>query len=123
MLRQSIPMTSALLGGAVLALAGLAQARGTPATPDPDTAAPDVPFSSHRAAPAEESSATTSRGSSSGVGTDRFGQLDTNRDGFVDQSEAKADRRLNRQFGKVDSNRDGRLDQAEFSAFETGGVR
>ncbi|MGD8709875.1 MAG: EF-hand domain-containing protein [Ectothiorhodospiraceae bacterium] len=45
-------------------------------------------------------------------------QLDTNHDGYIEQSEAKTDPALSRDFQKFDANNDMKLDKGEFSRFE-----
>ena len=43
-------------------------------------------------------------------------QLDTNKDGVVDKTEARASGSLSAIFDKADTNKDGKLDAAELSA-------
>lgn len=45
----------------------------------------------------------------------RFEALDLNHDGYVDRTEASANKTLSMQFDKLDANHDGKLSFAEFS--------
>ncbi len=45
----------------------------------------------------------------------RFEALDLNHDGYVDKTEASANKALSAQFDKLDTNHDGKLSPAEFS--------
>jgi anionic cell wall polymer biosynthesis LytR-Cps2A-Psr (LCP) family protein len=47
-----------------------------------------------------------------------FNKLDTNRDGYISQSESKADEDLSMNWSSADTNKDGKLEESEFSAFE-----
>lgn len=45
----------------------------------------------------------------------RFEALDLNHDGYIDKTEASANKTLGAQFDKLDTNHDGKLSVAEFS--------
>ena len=47
-----------------------------------------------------------------------YGDLDADSDGWLTKSEARANAGLSSRFGKLDINGDGRLDEPEFSKFE-----
>lgn len=47
-----------------------------------------------------------------------FNKLDTNKDGYISQKEAKADKNLSKDWSKVDSDKKGKIDESQFSAFE-----
>jgi hypothetical protein len=49
-----------------------------------------------------------------------YGDLDADSDGWVSESEARANTGLSTRFGDLDINGDGRLDEPEFSKFEAG---
>jgi Ca2+-binding EF-hand superfamily protein len=54
-----------------------------------------------------------------GSGKVSFQDLDANRDGQITLSEAKKSSEVSQKFSQVDINKDGKLDAAEFSALET----
>ncbi|HEX7915282.1 EF-hand domain-containing protein [Rudaea sp.] len=45
----------------------------------------------------------------------RFEALDLNHDGYIDKTEASANKMLSAQFDKLDANHDGKLSPAEFA--------
>jgi Ca2+-binding EF-hand superfamily protein len=49
-----------------------------------------------------------------------FKSLDTNKDGYISQQEAKANPKLAKQWDSADANSDGKIEESEFSAFEAG---
>lgn len=49
--------------------------------------------------------------------SERFNELDRNRDGFISADEAALDERLSAAFAELDQSQDRRLDLAEFSVF------
>ncbi len=51
---------------------------------------------------------------------DSFNKLDTNKDGYISQQEAKNNKKLIEQWDTVDADANGQLEMSEFSAFEQG---
>lgn len=49
-----------------------------------------------------------------------FNKLDKNKDGYISQQEAQADKKLTEQWDSVDADTDGKIEMSEFSAFEAG---
>ena len=47
----------------------------------------------------------------------KFKKLDKNKDGFIEKSEAKRNKLLNKEFNKIA--KEGKLDEASFAAWET----
>lgn len=53
--------------------------------------------------------------------TDNFKKLDTDRDNYISEEEARGNAALRDRWSEVDENQDGRVDTTEFSAFEMPG--
>ena len=51
---------------------------------------------------------------------DTFKALDKNKDGYISQQEAKANKKLTEQWEAADADANGKLEMSEFSAFESG---
>jgi methionyl-tRNA synthetase len=66
---------------------------------------------------AEESAATTPATGNEGAYHEQFMKLDTNKDGFIDAKEAKADKKLTHSFKKIAKN--GKLDEPGYESWET----
>ena len=49
---------------------------------------------------------------------EKFKSLDTNHDGYISQTEAKADSLLSQDWSRADVNKNGKIEESEFSAFE-----
>ena len=68
-------------------------------------------------APASSAQAyTTQVVAQADTAADSFKQLDTNKDGFIDQKEASASSAVSQMFNDVDTNKDGKLSADEFNA-------
>ncbi|MGH8497665.1 MAG: hypothetical protein ACRERV_02490 [Methylococcales bacterium] len=52
------------------------------------------------------------------VAAEQFSQLDTNKDGAINRTEAQISSDLTENWAKVDMNGDGVVDQTEFSKYE-----
>lgn len=53
------------------------------------------------------------------AGNNAFDQLDTNKDGQLNATEASGDEALSSKWTEADQDQSGAIDRAEFSAFET----
>ena len=49
---------------------------------------------------------------------ERFGKMDKNQDGYLNQMEIRQHKRLREEWNAADSDQDGRISESEFSAFE-----
>jgi Ca2+-binding EF-hand superfamily protein len=52
-------------------------------------------------------------------GSERFDQLDRNRDGYISRDEAKDAEELNTRFSELDVNNDGKLSRDEYGSLKT----
>ena len=64
--------------------------------------------------PPKTTTAATTQSTAAGNMQAEFDARDTNRDGFIDKSEANSDKKLLTQFNKLDADKDGKLSATEF---------
>jgi hypothetical protein len=107
--------SAAMLGLSALVLsAGAAIAAQDPAPPQPNPETP--PNQSTPMTPPQPVTDTTESVTAVASVQSKFDALDTNHDGFIDQTEAAASDVLAGQFATLDASGDGKLSLAEFTA-------